>query len=117
MERNPRQRDASMQANLSALRLRPWDGVTTALDRLTPFPALACGLQPIRIGHGTVAAAASSTASVARSSACSASARAFAIRPRWVRYPRCAWVRGAIMLVLIDQPTTRRKNKSSTPAT
>ena len=32
-----------MQANLSALRLRPWDGVTVALDRLTPFPARVTG--------------------------------------------------------------------------
>jgi hypothetical protein len=32
-----------MQANLSALRLRPWDRVTVALGRLTPFPARVTG--------------------------------------------------------------------------
>jgi len=43
LERNRRQREVAMQANLSALRLRPWDGVTVALERLTPFPARVTG--------------------------------------------------------------------------
>ena len=43
LERNRRQRSVSFQAKLSALRLRSWDGVTVALDRLTPFPARVTG--------------------------------------------------------------------------
>ncbi|GIX10382.1 phage tail protein [Elioraea sp.] len=43
LERNRRQRSAVFPARLSALRLRPWDGVTLALDRLTPFPARITG--------------------------------------------------------------------------
>jgi len=43
LERNRRQREVAMQANLSALRLRPWDGVTVALERLTPFPSRVTG--------------------------------------------------------------------------
>jgi hypothetical protein len=43
LERNRRQRKVAMQANISALRLRPWDGVTVALERLTPFPAQVTG--------------------------------------------------------------------------
>lgn len=39
LERNRRQREVAFPANLSALRLRPWDSVTLALDRLGPFPA------------------------------------------------------------------------------
>jgi hypothetical protein len=42
-DRNRRQREVAMQANLSALRLRPWDGVTVTLERLTPFPARVTG--------------------------------------------------------------------------
>jgi len=43
LERNRRQRAVSVQLNLSALRLRPWDGVLVDLDRLTPFPARVVG--------------------------------------------------------------------------
>ncbi|MDW8315583.1 MAG: phage tail protein, partial [Rhodovarius sp.] len=43
LERNRRQRAVSVQLNLSALRLRPWDGVMVALDRLAPFPARVVG--------------------------------------------------------------------------
>ncbi|MFN6954737.1 MAG: phage tail protein [Acetobacteraceae bacterium] len=43
LERNRRQRAVSVQLNLSALRLRPWDGVMVDLDRLTPFPARVVG--------------------------------------------------------------------------
>ncbi|GIX10680.1 phage tail protein [Elioraea sp.] len=43
LERNRRQRAVTVQLNLSALRLRPWDGVMVALDRLTPFPARVVG--------------------------------------------------------------------------
>ena len=39
LERNRRQRTVAFPANLSALRLRPWEAATVALDRLTPFPA------------------------------------------------------------------------------
>jgi hypothetical protein len=39
LERNRRQRTVSFPANLSALRLRPWEAATVALDRLAPFPA------------------------------------------------------------------------------
>ena len=43
LERNRRQREVAFPANLSALRLRPWDSVTLALDRLGPFPARVTG--------------------------------------------------------------------------
>ncbi|MDI3307706.1 MAG: phage tail protein [Acetobacteraceae bacterium] len=43
LERNRRQREVAFPANLSALRLRPWDGVTVALDRVGPFPARVTG--------------------------------------------------------------------------
>ncbi len=43
LERNRRQREVSMQGNLSLLRLRPWDGVNVALARLTPFSARVTG--------------------------------------------------------------------------
>jgi hypothetical protein len=43
LERNRRQREVSVQGNLSLLRLRPWEGVTVALERLTPFPARVTG--------------------------------------------------------------------------
>ncbi|MCX7685744.1 MAG: phage tail protein, partial [Acetobacteraceae bacterium] len=43
LERNRRQRAVSVQLNFSALRLRPWDGVMVALDRLAPFPARVVG--------------------------------------------------------------------------
>jgi hypothetical protein len=43
LERKRRQREVAMQANLSALRLRPWDGVRVALERLTPFAARVTG--------------------------------------------------------------------------
>jgi hypothetical protein len=43
LERNRRQRAVSVQLTLSALRLRPWDGVLVDLDRLTPFPARVTG--------------------------------------------------------------------------
>jgi hypothetical protein len=43
LERNRRQRLVVAEMNLSALRLRPWDGVMVALDRLTPFPARVVG--------------------------------------------------------------------------
>ena len=43
LERNRRQRVVTAEMTLSALRLRPWDGVTVALDRLTPFPARVVG--------------------------------------------------------------------------
>jgi len=43
LERNRRQREVAMQANLSALRLRPWDGMMVALERLTPFLARVTG--------------------------------------------------------------------------
>ncbi|MDT8262830.1 phage tail protein, partial [Roseomonas sp. DSM 102946] len=39
LERNRRQRTVAFPANLSALRLRPWEAAMVALDRLTPFPA------------------------------------------------------------------------------
>ncbi|MDO9500417.1 hypothetical protein [Falsiroseomonas sp.] len=38
-----RQREVAFPANLSALRLRPWDGVTVALDRVGRFPARVTG--------------------------------------------------------------------------
>ncbi|MGG5890221.1 phage tail protein [Falsiroseomonas sp. HC035] len=43
LERNRRQRTVAFPANLSALRLRPWEGATVALDRLVPFPARITG--------------------------------------------------------------------------
>jgi hypothetical protein len=43
LERNRRQRAVAFPANLSALRLRPWDGVTVALDRVGDFPARITG--------------------------------------------------------------------------
>ncbi len=43
LERVRRQREVAFPANLSALRLRPWDGVTVALDRVGPFPARVTG--------------------------------------------------------------------------
>lgn len=43
LERNRRQREVAFAANLSALRLRPWEGATVALDRLAPFPARVTG--------------------------------------------------------------------------
>jgi hypothetical protein len=43
LERIRRQREVAFPANLSALRLRPWDGVTVALDRVGPFPARVTG--------------------------------------------------------------------------
>ncbi|MBS7789419.1 hypothetical protein KTR66_05405 [Roseococcus sp. SDR] len=43
LERNRRQRAVVVQANLSALRLRPWDGVMVAIDRIEPFPARITG--------------------------------------------------------------------------
>jgi len=43
LERNRRQRTVAFPANLSALRLRPWEGTTVALDRLVPFPARITG--------------------------------------------------------------------------
>lgn len=41
--RNRRQREVAFPANLSALRLRPWEGAMVALDRLAPFPARVTG--------------------------------------------------------------------------
>jgi hypothetical protein len=43
LERNRRQRTVNIQANLSALRFRPWDAVTVAIDRIEPFPARITG--------------------------------------------------------------------------
>ena len=43
LERNRRQRTVAFPAKLSALRLRPWEGATVALDRLVPFPARITG--------------------------------------------------------------------------
>lgn len=43
LERNRRQRSVVFPANLSALRLRPWDGVLVALDRMPPFSARVTG--------------------------------------------------------------------------
>lgn len=43
LERNRRQRSVLFPARLSALRLRPWDGVTVALDRMPSFPARVTG--------------------------------------------------------------------------
>jgi hypothetical protein len=43
LERNRRQREVAFPANLSALRLRPWEGAMVALDRLVPFPARVTG--------------------------------------------------------------------------
>ncbi|MGK7865223.1 phage tail protein [Falsiroseomonas sp. E2-1-a4] len=43
LERVRRQREVAFPANLSALRLRPWDGVTVALDRVGAFPARVTG--------------------------------------------------------------------------
>ncbi|HEV7264109.1 MAG TPA: phage tail protein, partial [Falsiroseomonas sp.] len=43
LERNRRQRSVVAELNLSALRVRPWDGVVVALDRLAPFPARVVG--------------------------------------------------------------------------
>jgi hypothetical protein len=43
LERNRRQRSVAFPAKLSALRLRLWDGVTVALDRMPSFPARVTG--------------------------------------------------------------------------
>jgi hypothetical protein len=43
LERIRRQREVAFPANLSALGLRPWDGVTVALDWVGPFPARVTG--------------------------------------------------------------------------
>jgi len=43
LERNRRQRGVVAELNLAALRVRPWDGVVVALDRLAPFPARVVG--------------------------------------------------------------------------
>ena len=43
LERNRRQREVAFPANLSALRLRPWEGAMVALDRLVPLPARVTG--------------------------------------------------------------------------
>ena len=43
LEKNRRQREVGCQANLSALRFRPWEGVMVGFDRLTPFPVRISG--------------------------------------------------------------------------
>jgi len=50
LERNRRQRTVVFPAKLSALRLRPWEGATGALDRLVAFSARITGWSLARDG-------------------------------------------------------------------